>query len=271
VCHGWRLPDETRGDDGRASGYLPGMQPKGSRAKRVEQLWQQARRAGASGQRGDWTGLPLWVAGDPPLYKFARLLLVSGARLYGRVEVRGAAHLPASGPALVVCNHPSDIDPILLAISFPRTLYFMADEVQFRRGFVGRCIRRLAAFPVNKEHSDTAALRQALRLLAASQVVALFPEGDMYEDDRIHPFERGVGFLAVHSGAPIVPVAITGSYGVHDARWRRWPTIRVLIGEPIGRAVVADAGREAYAQITARVEQAVSELRERGLAEVTSS
>jgi 1-acyl-sn-glycerol-3-phosphate acyltransferase len=93
----------------------------------------------------------------------------------------------------------------------------------------------------------------------------------MYEDDRVHPFERGIGFLALRSGVPVVPVAITGSYGVRDPRWRGWPTIRVLIGEPIEPGVVAEAGREAYAQITTRIAQAVSELRERGLAKEMSS
>ena len=206
--------------------------------------------------------LPLVVAGDPPLYKFARGLLVGTARLYGRFETSGTDWLPRHGPAIVVANHPGDVDPIILGISFPRTLHFMADAVQFRRGFVGRVIPHLAACPVHKDRVDRRALRTALGLLAAGEVVAMFPEGDMYTDDTLHAFEPGVGFLALNSGAPVVPAAVTGSYGIRDARWRAWPTIRLTVGPPVDVSGVDGSGHAAYEAVTARVEAAVRELRE---------
>ena len=97
------------------------------------------------------TRLPLRVGGDPWLYAFARVLLVSVVRLYGRFRVTGAGNLPARGAAILVSNHPSDVDPILLAIALPRTLHFMADVVQFRRGFVGRSSGAWAPFPSTRE------------------------------------------------------------------------------------------------------------------------
>src|SRR5660397_201376 len=90
--------------------------------------------------------LRLRVPGDPWLYAFARALLVTTVHVYGRVCVFGAGNLPAAGPVIVVANHPSDVDPILLGVALPRTLHFMADAVQFRRGVVGPVIERLAAF-----------------------------------------------------------------------------------------------------------------------------
>lgn len=68
------------------------------------------------------SSLPLRVPGDPWLYAVARLLLVPAARLYGRFRVTGRENLPRSGPAIVVADHPSDIDPILLGVALPRPL-----------------------------------------------------------------------------------------------------------------------------------------------------
>jgi 1-acyl-sn-glycerol-3-phosphate acyltransferase len=207
---------------------------------------------------------PQYVSSDLSLYKFARGLLRAGQRLYGRYDLTGAWHLPASGPAIVVSNHPSDIDPIILGVAFPRPLHFMADAVQFQRGFVGRVIPRLGAFPVRKGQADRNALRVALDLLAAGEVVALFPEGEMYADDTMHPFERGIGYLAAASGAPVVPAAITGSYAISDGRWLQRPTIRLTVGEPVDFGGIAGRGHDACARRTTLVEAAVRELREQG-------
>ncbi len=89
----------------------------------------------------------------------------------------GRSDLPASGPAIVVANHPSDVDPILLGVSFPRTLHFMADVVQFRRGFVGPVIRRLAAFPIDKGSPDRRSLRDGPRSAAPRRGRRALPRG----------------------------------------------------------------------------------------------
>ena len=184
--------------------------------------------------------LPLFVATDPWLYTVARLLLTPAARLYGRLEVVGAGRLPSSGPAIVVANHPSALDPILLALPLSRTLHFMTDAAQFRRPFVGWCIRRLGAFPMDREGLGRDGLVTALELLRRGEVVAMFPEGE------VHPwgmqaFEEGAAYLAVRSGAPIVPMVIDGAEQVLPGRWWRhlpagWrsrPAVRVLAGAPV--------------------------------------
>jgi 1-acyl-sn-glycerol-3-phosphate acyltransferase len=208
--------------------------------------------------------LPLYVEDDPPLYKVARGLLTSGLRLYHRYEWSGVEHLPPSGPAIVVSNHPSDFDPIILGVAFARPLRFMADVVQFRRAFVGRVIPHLGAFPVSKGAADRAALRAALDVLRAGQVVALFPEGDLFTDDALHPFEPGIGYLAAASGAPVVPAAITGAHGIGDRRWLSWPTVRLTVGEPIDFDSVDGRGHVAWARRADLVEAAVRRLREQG-------
>ena len=184
-------------------------------------------------QRTRSARFPLRVRDDPWLYAVARILLVPLVLVYGRFSVVGAAHVPARGPVLVVANHPSDVDPILVAIAVRRPLRFMADAVQFRRGFVGTVIRLLGAFPVHLDRPDVTAVRQALALLEAGEAVAIFPEGDVVRQSRPGAFHRGVGLLAERSGAPVVPVAIAGA----ERLWRdgrlHWPAIEVSFGPPV--------------------------------------
>ncbi len=200
--------------------------------------------------------------GDPWLYTVARLVLVPAVRLYGRFTCAGTFNLPATGPAIVVANHHSSLDPILLGVSFPRPLHFMADVVQFRRGFVGPVITRLGAFPVNKGRPDRAALDRGLELLGAGEVIALFPEGDLFNDGRLREFGRGLGFFALRSGAPVIPVGITGADGVwRDGRLRRAP-IRLVVGPPVDLAGLEGTGARAYAEAAERVRAAVAALRD---------
>ena len=206
--------------------------------------------------------LRLRVPGDPWLYAFARALLVTAVQVYGRVCVFGAGNLPAAGPVIVVANHPSDVDPILLGVALPRTLHFMADAVQFRRGFVGPVIERLAAFPIHKGEPDRAALERALGLLAEGEVVVLFAEGDLYRRADPTAFRSGVAFLAARSGAPVVPVAIVGAERIWAGGRVHWPWLRLTVGQPITFSG-APRSKVAYARMAEELRDAVIRLRDR--------
>ncbi len=199
--------------------------------------------------------------GDPRLYTIARLVLVPAVRAYGRFTAVGVERLPAWGPAIVVSNHHSHFDPILLGVSFPRPLHFLADVVQFRRGFVGAVIPGLGAIPIDKGRPDRVGLEQALALLRAGEIVALFPEGDLYGDGRLHEFGRGLGFLALRSGAPVIPVGITGADGIwRDGRLRR-PPVRLAVGAPGDLGGLQGPRARVYAEAAERVRAAVAALR----------
>jgi 1-acyl-sn-glycerol-3-phosphate acyltransferase len=203
--------------------------------------------------------LRLRVSGDPWLYAFGRVLLVTAVHIYGRFRVVGVGNLPATGPVILVANHPSDVDPILLGVAMPRTLHFMADGVQFRRGFVGPVIARLGAFPVHKGVSNRAALERALSLLADGSVVALFAEGDLHRRSEPSAFHTGVAFLAARSGAPVVPVAITGAERIYAEGRLRWPWVRLTLGNPVTFAG-APRGKAAYARMAEELRDAVIRL-----------
>lgn len=119
--------------------------------------------------------------------------------------------VPMHGPLLVVANHLSNADPPLLSIAFPRPLFFMGKSELFRIPLLGGFLRRFGGFPVERGTPDRAALRHALDVLNQGHAVAIFPEGGRSRACSMIPGLPGVGLVALQSGAPVLPVAITGT------------------------------------------------------------
>ncbi len=155
--------------------------------------------------------------------------------LLGRhFQLRGADNVPKTGPLLIVSNHVGAVDPALIGGWTPRPVWFMAKAELFRSRFSGAIMRAYHAFPVVRHSPDTKALRQAFNLLGSGRAVVLFPEGHRAEDARLHRAEPGAGFIARRSGAPLVPIGITGSdrvLGRHQLIPRRAP-VGMVFGKP---------------------------------------
>jgi 1-acyl-sn-glycerol-3-phosphate acyltransferase len=159
------------------------------------------------------------------------------------LRVRGARNLPRRGPVIMVSNHLHNFDPIVLNASLPRPVYYMAKRELFEHPLLGRVVRSLGAFPVNRGTVDRAALRQAQALLDEGLVVGLFPEGTRSLTGTLGPSQPGVALVALQSGAPLLPVAVTGTETLPlDAKaagrqrrgdaTRRRPSVRVVVGRP---------------------------------------
>jgi 1-acyl-sn-glycerol-3-phosphate acyltransferase len=143
------------------------------------------------------------------------------ARLYFGLRLEGTEHIPAEGAVLIVPNHQTYADPILVTIPVRRPVYYMAWSRLFEIRGLGRLIRRLRAFPVQLESSDPRATREAVRLLQAGEAVMIFPEGERSFDGRVGRFKPGAFRLAVSLGVPVLPVTIAGG---HES----WPRGRLL-------------------------------------------
>jgi 1-acyl-sn-glycerol-3-phosphate acyltransferase len=158
-----------------------------------------------------------------------KVLLVAFARWH----VEGRENVPRKGPLIVVSNHLNNIDPPLLGASVPRTVLFMAKQELFEPRWVRAIVEGYGAFPVRRGQIDRKSLRQALDKLKRGEVVGVFPEGSRSRDRKLQLPQPGAALLAIHSGAPVLPVGIAGSDQMKGFRsiFDR-PRIKVTIGRP---------------------------------------
>ena len=174
------------------------------------------------------------IRAGTPLYGLTRGLAIVVERLFTRPTIRGVEHIPLEGGVMIVSNHVSHADPVILMATFPRPLVFMAKEELWHSNFGRRLFDAWAgAFPVRRGQHDVRAVRQALELLRAGHAVVLFPEGTRHPNG-LGIAQPGVGYLATRAGVPVLPVGIEGTQRIHSI-WdvRRFPRFSVTIGEPL--------------------------------------
>jgi 1-acyl-sn-glycerol-3-phosphate acyltransferase len=146
-----------------------------------------------------------------PLYALVRSLLEPLLRLWFRVRISGAEHIPREGAAIIAPNHKSFVDAFFVAIATRRHVRYMAKAELFR-GPLGWLFPRLGAFPVRRGETDAEAIETARLILEQGGLLVVFPEGTRVEEaDALGSPHHGAGRLALESGAPVIPAAITGT------------------------------------------------------------
>jgi 1-acyl-sn-glycerol-3-phosphate acyltransferase len=163
------------------------------------------------------------------------LTRITGALMFD-MKVWGVRNIPKTGGVLLLPNHQSFLDPVLIAIQLPRPISYMAKSELFEGNrFLAWVIRSLYAFPIKKQSADFGAIRQAIAKLHEGHILNMYPEGTRTKDGEIGPILPGVALVVRKAGVPIVPVYIDGSYGA-------WPKgkkmfgphpIRILYGTPL--------------------------------------
>jgi 1-acyl-sn-glycerol-3-phosphate acyltransferase len=151
-----------------------------------------------------------------------------------RIELTGAERIPAHGPAILVSNHESLIDPFILGTATTRYIRYMAKSELWGFPLLDRVMDAFGTFPVERGAGDSAALGRAGQLLADGEVLGIFPQGTCLPY-RSRPYMRGAARLALATGAPLVPIRMVGTErALRPGRFRvGLPKIRVLVGEPI--------------------------------------
>ena len=130
----------------------------------------------------------------------------------GPVRVRGGYRVPATGPVLVLANHISDMDPVIVQSACHRALHFMAKSELFDMPLVGRLQRAFGSFAVVRGTPDRAALKQAASLLHDDGAVAIFPEGQISEDGNLQEIKAGVAIIIrMCPGVPVICCGIQGA------------------------------------------------------------
>jgi len=119
--------------------------------------------------------------------------------------------LPAKGPAILVCNHTSSLDPVLLQAAAPRVITWMMAKEYMNIPGLRAFLRAIEPIPVERSGRDLAATRGALRALKDGKILGIFPEGRIETAPKLLDFQTGVALLAKKSGVPVYPAYLEGS------------------------------------------------------------
>jgi 1-acyl-sn-glycerol-3-phosphate acyltransferase len=169
--------------------------------------------------------------------------------MWFRYKYAGKANVPISGPVLLVSNHQSHLDPVLIGLACPRQLKYLARVGLFFWPF-SWWIRALGAVSIDRE-SALAGIKTTLKLLKNGDAVVVFPEGSRTPDGKLHPLLPGFCVLARRSGATIVPVAIEGAFNAlpRGSAFPRPARIRLAFGPPIAQQQAAGLTDELLTQL----------------------
>lgn len=188
-----------------------------------------------------------------PQRRVLRWLITNvGFRLLVKFErVEGLENLPASGPAILMINHIAFVDPIVVLGCLPRNVVPMAKIEVYRYPVWGVFPWLWQVIPVRRGEVDREALRRALMVLEAGEIVLMAPEGT--RSPALRRAREGVAYLGYRTGAPIVPVAVEGTEGFPSICPRRWrqPGVVVRLGHPFRfRRLGERVSRELLRQMT---------------------
>lgn len=172
---------------------------------------------------------------SPWFYGFVRLLFTILTPLFARLRTEGIENIPREGPAILALNHIAWTDIPLMSLRVPRITHYMAKIELFNIFLLGAILRKAGTFPVRRGESDREALRNADKLLAQGEVLVVFPEGHRSRTGRLQAGHPGTAYIALRSGAPVIPVAIFGTqYTLKGLRYGPFaPKVTVRYGKPI--------------------------------------
>jgi len=147
------------------------------------------------------------------LYIIAKIKFLIIFKLFFRLKVTGQQNIPQDGPFIIVANHSSLLDPVILGVSIRPKIIFIAASYLFEIRWLGYLLRKANSIPINRENytNNIKSLKQALKILQKGGVLGIFPEGGVDRQKEDLPIKAGAAFLATRVGVPIVPIKIKGA------------------------------------------------------------
>jgi len=190
---------------------------------------------------------------NPFVYWIVRALFQPFFHIYFRMSRIGREHIPVDGPVIFAANHRSFLDPFVIACMSRRPLYYVAKKELFAHRLTAWFLNSLGAFPIDRGAADADAMGTARAILERGDAVLIFPEGTRIRPGTLGSPKRGVGRLALETGAPVIPVAVIGTENIRKG-WRIRPhKVAIRAGAPL-RFPLVDAPSPQLAQaVTERI------------------
>lgn len=160
------------------------------------------------------------------LYYIVKILLKFMLRLFFKVKVKGEENIPKDIGLIVCSNHYHWLDPVVVACFFNRKISFMAKKELFDNKFFAFLLKKIYAFPVNRQAADISAIKNALKTVKSNKVLGMFPEGTRVKlGDNINA-EPGIAMIGIKGKAQVIPIGISGNYKFRSKLF-------INIGQPI--------------------------------------
>ncbi len=196
----------------------------------------------------------------------ARFVNAMAAALFFRMRIHGVQNYPKTGGMILLCNHQSNLDPILIGTTCPRMVNYLGKKTLFKFPPMGWLIDKLDCIPIDREGVGIAGMKETLRRLKKGESVCLFPEGQRTFDGEMVPFMTGFIALIRRVKLPIVPVGLDGAF-------QAWPRtsllpkpgpIHIVVGKPIAHAAIEAMTEEEVVQyLTGKITECLKEAQSR--------
>jgi 1-acyl-sn-glycerol-3-phosphate acyltransferase len=182
-----------------------------------------------------------------------------------RFKAEGVENIPAKGPIILASNHASNLDPLFVGVAAPRHINYLAKQELFSNRLFRFVLRVICgALPVDREQMDRSTLREIFKLLDRKEILLVFPEGTRTPDGKLGAAKLGVGMIAHHSGATVIPAYVHGSYAIwpRNAKRIHLHHCRVSFGPPVVLDDLYRQGRtkEVYKHIGSRIMEGIQRL-----------
>ena len=159
-------------------------------------------------------------------YYFVKYLLTPFVYIFFFPKIIGRRNRKIKGKAIIISNHQSMADPLMISATFHRQILWMGKQELFEKKILAAIFNGVRTFPVRRGETDLAAIRHAFKVLRGGEILGIFPEGTRVKDEGIRDFESGAALLALRSDTQIIPIFIKGNYKL----FRR---MTMIIGEPL--------------------------------------
>jgi len=185
-----------------------------------------------------------------------------------RFTAEGIGNIPATGPIILASNHASNLDPLFIGVAAPRFIHYLAKKELFSNPVFEFVLRKICgALPVDRDQMDRTTLREVFALLERRETLLVFPEGTRTHDGRLGEAKLGVGLIAHHARATVIPAYVRGSYDIlpRHAKRIRLSRCAVWFGSPVDLDELYRQGKskEVYKRIGDRIMEGIRRLEER--------